>query len=163
VWRAACGRREQRRAADAESNDAEFCSSRSLWEWLWPSITTGASARYAVKQGFWAAIVCTVGVAGVVAFNSVAAQPDPRIPFGIAALLDATAFATIAVGLSRHSRLAAICGLALYLIEQLYVWSQSRPLSPVFMTMFILVFTNAIRGTFALRRIGAQHDSDHTP
>jgi hypothetical protein len=130
------------------------------WEWIWPSLATAASARYAVKQGLWAAIISAVGVVVVVASNTLSGQLDPHMPFGIGALIDAAAFTTIAVGLWRESRFAAVCGLTLYVIEQLYAWSQSRSFSPL-AVIFAIAFANAVRGTFMLRRIAAGRETDH--
>ena len=113
--------------------------------WMWPSVATTDSARFAVTQAFWAATVCAAGVALLVTLNQLTG-----------ALLDAAAFAAVAIGLSRRSRVAALCGLGLYLVEEAYVLSQARPLTLLFVVMFTIAFVNGVRGAFALHRQGAE-------
>lgn len=119
---------------------------------MWPSVTTTAAARFAVTQAFWAATVCAAGVALLVTLNQVTPDGAPRFPFGLGALLDATAFAAVAIGLSRQSRVAALCGLGLYLVEEAYVLSQARPLTLLIVVLFTIAFVNGVRGAFALHR-----------
>lgn len=118
---------------------------------MWPSTTTTASARFAVTQAFWAATVCATGVALLVMLNQL--TPDgPRFPFGIGSLLDVAAFGAVAIGLSRRSRVAAVCGLALYVVEEVYVLGRANPLSLLVVVMFTIAFVNGVRGAFALHR-----------
>jgi hypothetical protein len=121
---------------------------------MWPSVATTDSARFAVLQAFWAATVCAAGVALFVTLNQLgtSASAAARVPFGFAALLDAAAFAAVAIGLSRQSRVAALCALGLYLVEEAYVLSQARPLTLLFVLLFTIAFVNGVRGAFALHR-----------
>jgi hypothetical protein len=120
--------------------------------WMWPSVATTDSARFAVTQAFWAATVCAGGVALLVTLNQLTPASASRFPFGLGALLDAVAFAAVAIGLSRRSRVAALCGLGLYLLEEAYVLSQARPLTLLFVVLFTIAFVNGVRGAFALHR-----------
>jgi hypothetical protein len=121
--------------------------------WMWPSVATTDSARFAVTQAFWAATVCAAGVALLVTLNQVTTPASAaRFPFGLGALLDAAAFGAVAIGLSRRSRVAALCGLGLYLVEETYVLSQARPLTLLFVVLFTIAFVNGVRGAFALHR-----------
>jgi hypothetical protein len=126
--------------------------------WMWPTTATTASARFAVTQAFWAATVCAAGVALLVTLNQLTPGGGPRFPFRLGALLDATAFAAVAIGLSRRSRVAAVCGLGLYLVEEAYVLSQARPFTLLIVVAFTIAFVNGVRGAFALHR----HESPAT-
>ena len=119
---------------------------------MWPPTTTTASARFAVTQAFWAATVCAAGVALLVTLNQLTPGDGPRFPLRFGALLDAAAFAAVAIGLSRRSRVAAVCGLGLYLVEEAYVLSQARPFTLLIVVLFTIAFLYGVRGAFALHR-----------
>ena len=119
---------------------------------MWPPTTTTASARFAVTQAFWAATVCAAGVALLVTLNQLTPDAGSRFPFRFGALLDAVAFAAVAIGLSRGSRVAAVCGLGLYLVEEALVLRQARPFTMVIVLLFTVAFVNGVRGAFALHR-----------
>jgi len=121
------------------------------YQWMWPDVGTPESARYAVRQAFWGAIfVC--GVTTLFAFIAMSAS-DPRLPVGPSALVDAAIFAMIAFGIWKESRVAAIAGLGVYVLEQLYMlsapgqWGVGRFFVIV---ALICAFIGGIRGTFAL-------------
>lgn len=120
--------------------------------WMWPTTTTTASARFAVTQAFWAAAVCAAGVALLVTLNHLTPGDGARFPFRFGSLLDAAAFAAVAIGLSRRSRVAAVCGLFLYLVEEAYVLGQARPFTLLVVVLFTIAFVNGVRGAFALHR-----------
>ncbi len=119
---------------------------------MWPTTTTTSSARFAVTQAFWAATVCAAGVALLVTLNQLTPGDGPRFPFHLGSLLDAAAFAAVAIGLSRRSRVAAVCGLGLYLVEEAYILGQARPLTLLVVVLFTIAFVNGVRGAFALHR-----------
>ena len=119
---------------------------RPKWrESFWPSVDTAEGAALAAKQGFWAAVACAV-VTAALALLSI-------MGFDSGALVDAALFAIIAWGLWKKSRAAAVCGLLLYVVERLYMWStvgMQNPIVPVLLTLF---FINGVRGTFAWKRL----------
>jgi hypothetical protein len=119
---------------------------------MWPPTTTMASARFAVTQAFWAATVCAAGVALFVTVDQLMPADGPSAPFRFGALLDAAAFAAVAIGLARRSRVAAVCGLGLYLFEEAYVLGQVRPFALLIVVLFTIAFVNGVRGAFALHR-----------
>jgi hypothetical protein len=127
---------------------------------LWPSVETSESARAAVRQAFWAAVICSIVTICFVVLNLFAPPADPRLQFEPDVLLDATLFAIIAFGIWKESRVAAVCGLALYLIERLYAWTLvgfENPIVPVILTCG---FISGVRGTFALGRQASQKTVD---
>jgi hypothetical protein len=130
--------------------------------WMWPTTTTTSSARFAVTQAFWAATVCAAGVALLVTVNQLTPGDGPRFPFRFGSLLDAAAFAAVAIGLSRRSRVAAVCGLGLYLVEEAYVLAQAQPLTLLVVVLFTIAFVNGVRGAFALHRQGSPGRSSLT-
>jgi hypothetical protein len=124
----------------------------SARRWMWPETTTAASARFALTQAFWAAILCAGGVTLLVTLNQLTPEARPAFPFRFGALLDAAAFAAVAIGLARSSRVAAVCGLILYVVEEAYVLGQARPLTLLVVVLFTIAFVNGVRGAFALHR-----------
>ena len=74
--------------------------------------------------------------------------------FGVdlSALADAAIFAIVAIGIYKMSRVAAVAGLCLYVLERAYAWATVGPKSPVIAAILILAFVNSVRGTFACRK-----------
>jgi hypothetical protein len=111
----------------------------SKWKnWIWPVITDRESAKKAIRQGFWAAILAAILN---VTFALVGIS-------GLGALVDATFFAIIAFGIYQMSRAAALIGLVYYFFTRIGWWSshwQNLWLAVLITVMFI----NSIRGTFA--------------
>jgi uncharacterized membrane protein YjjP (DUF1212 family) len=66
--------------------------------------------------------------------------------------LDAGLFAVIAFGIWRMSRVAAVAGLALYLIEQAYMWASVGPKNPVMSLLFIMFLIGGVRGTVSFQK-----------
>jgi hypothetical protein len=111
---------------------------------LWPDVRNEADAETAIKQAWWAAVI-VAGVTTVLGLLSV-------LGLGLGVLIDAGLFALIAVGLSKKLRTAAVCGLLLYVVERVYMWSLvgfGNPLLPIVLT---LAFINGVRGTFAWQK-----------
>ena len=73
---------------------------------FWPDVSTLGDARWATKQGVWAALF----VACVTAIVSLAALTMHKPVLGVSgsALIDAAIFAAVAYGIYRNSRFAAI-------------------------------------------------------
>ncbi len=122
---------------------------RPKWrESLWPSVDTAEGAALAAKQGFWAAVLCAVATAAFALLSIIGLDSS--------ALVDAALFAIIAWGLSKKSRAAAVCGLLLYVVERLYMWSTVGMQNPIIAVLFTLLFINGVRGTFAWKRLARE-------
>ena len=80
--------------------------------------------------------------------------------FDAYALVDAAIFAAVAVGLWRYSRTAAILGLAFYLIERVYMWSQFGFHAVAMAVILTLAFVSGIRGTFSYHRLRSEARAD---
>jgi hypothetical protein len=137
---------------------------RKGFEWIWPAVDTPESARFAMRQGFWAAIfVC--GLTALLVFVSAMSSPADRLPqFAPWALVDAAIFAAIAFGIWKESRVAAVAGLGVYIIEQLHLLTLStrRGAGSFFIVAALLcAFIGGIRGAFALHamRTRGLHES----
>jgi hypothetical protein len=66
-----------------------------------------------------------------------------------AALIDVLFFLLIGIGIRRMSRAAAIAGLGLYIVEQVYAFAHGRGgWNIILMAIFIALFLGAVRAAF---------------
>ncbi|HAK87589.1 MAG TPA: hypothetical protein DHV16_09260 [Nitrospiraceae bacterium] len=119
-------------------------------EWIWPSIVDTTTAQKASKQGLWASAWCA---GATIVFVVLAQFGSQMFNFDSSALLDAFLFIIIGWGIYKMNRIAAVAGLALYIIERLYMWSASGPKNPAIAIFITLMFINSIRGIFAYHKI----------
>lgn len=128
----------------------------------WPDITTTAIADKCIKNAAGVAYF----VAGLTALLALLAWFDIFHLLSPWSLVDAALFAAIAFFISRGSRVAAIFGLILYLIEAVDRIASGTGSSTggfsVLVIIFTLFFINGIRGAFALVRL-RQRPDDVTP
>ncbi|MFQ5801544.1 MAG: hypothetical protein ACE5JQ_01445 [Candidatus Methylomirabilales bacterium] len=117
---------------------------------MWPTITGLESAKGAARQGVWAALFVAVVTAAVAILSHAG---FPILDFNLEALVDAALFAIVAWGIHKMSRTAAVCGLGLYLIERIYMWSNHGPKGFIWVIIISLMYINAIRGTFQYHKI----------
>jgi ABC-type proline/glycine betaine transport system permease subunit len=122
---------------------------------LWPAVETAEQARAAARQGMWAAVIVAAITVLFVALMRVGVNPLEGTTFDASALVDALLFAAIAWGIQRGSRIAAVAGLGLYLVERAYLWSQTGvQVGGLFVAAALtLAFVHGVRGTFALQRL----------
>ena len=121
--------------------------------WIWPVIVDVETARRVSRQGFWAA----TWVAGVTALLALLSTLGVNIwNFDLYALVDALIFAIIGWGIHRLSRTAAVAGICLYLLERAYMWATFGPKNPFVAAIFILMFINGVRGTFAFHKFSRE-------
>jgi len=132
---------------------AERKPTHGRWNWVWPNVDTQGGATWATKQAFWAAILVTSVTSGFSLLGAIGVAFVRAWGFDAWALIDGIIFGVIAVGLWRHSRVAAWAGLVLYVGERAYMWSTIGVKNPVIAGIFILAFIGGIRGTTALHRL----------
>jgi hypothetical protein len=121
----------------------------SILNWLWRDIVDTETAKKAAREGFWAAVIGAVlntviallSLAGIRLFNA-----------DIWFLIDTVIIGIIALGIYRMSRIAAVAGLANYIIAQIFLWIDTGPSSIVVLIIFAKMFLNSIRGTFAYHK-----------
>lgn len=127
---------------------------------FWPPINTVAEARRVAKQGFWAALFVS-GMTSILAIASIAAGGSVlELPVDAWSFVDVGLFVAVAVGIYRLSRVAAVVGLGLYLMGQVYLWAVTGPqvASLWLVILIVFAFANSIRGTFAYHRLRQQED-----
>lgn len=124
--------------------------------WYWNEISDKDSAKYATTTAVWISYLFAV-VAVLIAILSLAHhEPIDGMNAGWA-LVDAGLFAFIGWRISRLSRAGAVVGLCFYLLEWLIsigtraftVGDVPRGLLAI---MFLTVYINALRGTFAYHK-----------
>lgn len=90
----------------------------------------------------------------IVAFASLTGvQPVPGMTVNLLALIDALLFASVAWGIRRHSRLAALAGLALFGLEKLMAPPPSSLIAWGVAVGLIACFTAGVVGVFAHHRL----------
>ena len=136
--------------AEVQTPIQTYSKPRSKSDWLWPKITGLESAKRAARQGVWAAMITVVTTSVVVVL---AHAGFPIADLGVEALVDAALFLIVAWGIHKMSRTAAVGGLSLYLLEQIYMWSQDGPRGLPLVGILALMYINAIRGTFQYHKI----------
>lgn len=122
---------------------------------LWPAVDTEEQARYAARQGMWAAVIVAAVTAFFVALVMAGVSPLPGTTFDASALLDAAIFAALAWGIYKDSRLAAVSGLGLFLLERVFFFLETGPSNTdlILALALTLAFLHGVRGTFALHRL----------
>jgi hypothetical protein len=141
-----CGYSFEKKLVDGPATPPDSSSWRRAY---WPTIWNLKTARSAAMQGFWAAVL----VAAITAALSLLSAFGVKLfDFDLSALTDAAAFAVIAFGIYRMSRLAALAGLSLYVLERAYMWATLGPKNPAIAAIFTLAFVSSVRGTFAYRK-----------
>ena len=121
---------------------------------LWPNVETIEGATWASRQGFGASIFVAVAttIVSLLAFGGNAMAKSWHMSAW--SLIDAGCFYAIAAGLWRHSRVAAISGMSLYLLEQGYGLAQlGRTGNPIMIVILTIAFLDGVRGTWARRRL----------
>jgi len=132
------------------------------FRWLWPSVHTLQGAHEATRVAFGFALVVVVvsAIFSILALDIVSPLYN---------LLGAALFGAIAIGLYSHSRVAAVAGLILYVLEQVARMSEGAIpryeywwIIPLFLT---LVFLGGVRGAFSyhrLKRAAAQEQGNES-
>jgi len=124
--------------------------------WFWPPVDTKEGAKAAAKQGVWAAVFVAVITAAVATI----AMSSGKAVMGVDAwaYADAVLFAALGFGIYKMSRFAAVAALVLYVAERIYMMASSSGAGRGFVLtiIFTLFFLNAVRGTFAFKKLSAE-------
>jgi hypothetical protein len=118
----------------------------------WPDVSTPEQAKAAAMGGSVVALIVAVVTGAVTLY---ATFRGPFLGLTPWSFLDVFFFALIAFGIRRLSRVAAVAGLVLYLIEQVVQWTTSGFHNPFVMGIFTLYLIHAVRGTFSYHRMRA--------
>jgi len=111
--------------------------------WIFPIIRDSTTAMKVSRQGFGAAVLIVTANVVKIFF----------ISFDMAQLIYAILFVVIALGIYKMYRIAAVAGLFIYLSGRFVIWyNHGFPdaiLRIIILIILMLMFINAIRGTFA--------------
>lgn len=118
---------------------------RNYWAGFWPPIVDQASARAVSRQAMWASLV----VAGI----TVIVSQMQVLGLNNWALLDAGLFVTIAYGIHRMSRVVAVAGLLLFLVERVVMFQSSGRTGGLVALAILVAFIHGVRGTIAFHRL----------
>jgi len=129
---------------------------------FWPKITDVESAKAASRAGVAGAGIVVVVTLAFVVWGLLRGSPVANI--GIAALIDAGLFLLIGFGIYRMSRVAAVAGLILYLVELWFTLKTGGTSANVVLPIIIiLAFLGGIRGTFGYHKHKRQDGLDAEP
>jgi hypothetical protein len=116
--------------------------------YIFPEIVDVLTAKRAAWQGAIAALLFSCATTYYVFFTK-------DFEMGKWTLIDVVLFLLIAWGIYKMSRVAAISGLALYIIERIGMFINYDVSGVVITTILIIMYVNAIRGTFAFHKFKA--------
>jgi hypothetical protein len=127
----------------------------------WEAISSIDAAKKLASQGTWAAgfvsaVTLLLTVVGITFGASVEGLPT----FDAWSFIDVGIYVAIARYIYKMSRIAAVAGLILYTLDRIYLLvltnlsGSAIPMSII----VILMFVNAIRGTFAYHRLSNQEN-----
>ena len=128
----------------------------SATSWILPSISDEQSARKASRQGVWACGFVTLSTTLLVVLSHLGWSPHQ---VSLWALLDAVIFAGVGWGIYRVSRVAAIGGLLLFVLEKVSLWIDNGIPPNALSLAVVLAFINAIRGTVAFHGYAVRSES----
>lgn len=115
--------------------------------WFWPDVSTRKNALFAITEAFWVmmGVACLLLLFTFVDFAHGWEVDDRLLGFAEAALL-----AGIALGIRQKSRIAAVAGLALYVLGRIGLWAATgRPGSLSLTILVALALLHGVRGAFA--------------
>jgi hypothetical protein len=113
---------------------------------LWPTVGDEQAAVLAARQGFHAAVYCSIVTA---IFAVLGGFGFKILDFDLWNLTDAALMALLAFGIRRMSRTAALIALLYYVAGRIDLWAEYGSQNPVIAGIFVLMFLSAVRGTFA--------------
>jgi hypothetical protein len=119
--------------------------------WLWPQIQDKEDAKKAAHGAAGMAFFVAI-VTSIIAFLEMTGRLK-LFGLGPEAFIDAGLFFGIGVGLLFHSRIAAVVGLILYVVEQVFMLKSGAGKPSIAMILFTLAFINGVRGSFAYHRM----------
>ena len=123
---------------------------RRIRNWIWPSLSNVTVVRQAAHQGTWAAVLVALMPALLAAVSLVEKTPSQIDTW---AFVDTLQFAVIAFAIYKMSRVAAILGLTIYLIQRIVIWATVGSDNIILTSMIMLAFVNSVRGTVVYHRL----------
>ena len=130
--------------------------------WIWPRISDKATARNAIKGGFWAAIFIVV-VDVAIGMYSLMSHEKFDGHYDAWVLVDGALFGVIAWRMWKNSRPWAVVGLVLMGLEIVDKLQNATSTFGVITVLLLLAFINAVRGTFAFHKYSAAEGAPLDP
>ncbi|HNV85983.1 MAG TPA: hypothetical protein PKL97_03330 [Candidatus Omnitrophota bacterium] len=127
-----------------------------MLDWVWPNIQTQYDARRAAIRGAWAAFLVSFCTA-LITYLHVTGKLKILPQLNASAYIDAVLFLVIGIGISKMSRIAALAGFVLYVIEQYYMF-QTRHKPAWAGAVLVLLFAGAFRGTLKYHRLNKENE-----
>ena len=125
-------------------------ATKKVKNWWWPKISDQSGAIEASKAGFWAAL--TVAIITAI-FATIALVTQKEIASVNAwAYLDAVLFSIIAWRIKNYSKIFAIVGVVLFLIEKVIQIQSNGAQGWPLAIILLLMFVSGVRGVFAYHR-----------
>jgi len=121
-----------------------------LAAWFWPKVSDRKNAQFAINEAFCVAVALA---AITTIFATVEVLVDTTEGVSAEAFVSAIIFASVAFGIYRKSRMAAVSGLVLYLVSRGYAWAKVGPSLGVIPVLITLAFLHGVRGTFAYHKL----------
>ena len=116
---------------------------------LWPAVGDEQAAVLAARQGFHAAVFCSVVTAILAVIGGLGFQV---LGFDLWCMIDAGLMGLLAFGIHRMSRTAAVIALLYCVACRIDLWAEYGFQTPIVPGLFVLMFLSAVRGTFAYHR-----------
>ena len=119
---------------------------------FWPSITNPTEAAAASAQGYVAALI-VAGITAVIAAIAVGTGSDIA-SINAWSFVDSLLLGIIAWRIKKGSRVFALAGLALFIVEKVYQFSDpgGRSVGAIMAVFLLLFFISGVRGNFALHK-----------
>ncbi|MGA7872446.1 MAG: hypothetical protein WCA22_16290 [Candidatus Binatus sp.] len=117
---------------------------------FWPAVGDEQAAVLAARQGFHAAVYCSIVTA---IFAVLGGFGFKIMDFDLWNLTDAALMALLAFGIRRMSRTAALIAFLYYVAGRIDLWTEYGSQNAVIAGIFVLMFLSAVRGTFAYHRL----------
>lgn len=130
-------------------------------KWYWPTIVDLPSAVAASNKGVWAAGLVAVFTILTTVLRPILLGHDTEI--GAWPFLDAAIFGGLALGIYRRSRICAVTGLALFIVETI-LKSAVTGLGAIgsgIAGFFIVLFLIAVKGNFAFHSLKSKAIEEH--
>lgn len=132
------------------------------YKWYWPTFGNVADAVQASNGAFWAAVFCAT-VTALFATISIFAHVG-IVGITASSYVDAVLFALVAWRIRRRSKVFAIIGLALFVLEKIFQYT-TQPLSTLGFSVLLAIvllflFINGVRGNFAYHRLTSANATD---
>ncbi len=113
---------------------------------LWPDVSTPDGVRTALRSG---TIACTIICLATVALTIYALKVESILGIDAWAFGDSAVYALCAYGIHRGSRIAAIVGLAIHVLNRVLMYVEEGVTGGVVTLLLILMLLNGVRGAFA--------------